>query len=194
MGESVTDASTDRDAPTLPMDPVTPADAPTLPPAEADPVRAGTVPPIGTKVRYFGDYELLEEIARGGMGVVYKARQTSLNRIVALKMILTGQLANEVEIRRFHAEADAAAHLEHPHIVPVYDVGSTDEFPCYIVSKYVEGTDLAIRLKQSRLKHTEAAELVATVAEALHYAHKQGLVHRDVKTGNILVGKDGKPL
>ena len=80
-----------------------------------------------------------------------------------------------------------------PHIVPVYDVGSTEDFPCFVVSKYIDGTDLATKLKQPRLQYREAAELVATVAEALHYAHKQGLVHRDVKPGNILIDNDGKP-
>ena len=90
-------------------------------------------------------------------------------------------------------EARTVANLDHPNIVPVYDVGSTEEFPCFVVSKYIDGTDLATRLKQSRLSIHETVELVATVAEALHYAHKQGLVHRDIKPGNILLDKSGKP-
>ena len=85
------------------------------------------------------------------------------------------------------------ANLDHPNIVPLHDVGSTDGFPCYMICKYVEGRDLATQLKKSRLKYQEAAQLMATVADALHYAHKQGCVHRDVKPGNILVDNDGKP-
>jgi serine/threonine protein kinase len=91
------------------------------------------------------------------------------------------------------AEARTVANLDHPGIVPVHDVGSTDDCPCFVVSKYIEGTDLSTKLTQQRLNYREAAELLATVAEALHYAHKQGLVHRDVKPGNILIGKDGQP-
>ena len=90
-------------------------------------------------------------------------------------------------------EARTVANLDHPHIVPVFDVGSTEDFPCFVVSKYIDGTDLATRLKQSRLSLHEAVELVATVAEALHHAHKQGLVHRDIKPGNILLDRSGKP-
>ncbi len=91
------------------------------------------------------------------------------------------------------AEARTVANLDHPTIVPVHDVGSTDEFPCYVVSKYVDGTNLSTKIKENRPSYTEAAEVVATVAEALHYAHKQGLVHRDIKPGNILIDTSGKP-
>src|SRR5207237_5042467 len=90
-------------------------------------------------------------------------------------------------------EARTVANLDHPNIVPVYDVGSTEQFPCYVVSKYIDGTDLAARLRQTRLSILESVELVITVAEALHHAHKQGLVHRDVKPGNILLDRSGKP-
>jgi hypothetical protein len=93
----------------------------------------------------------------------------------------------------YRAEARTVANLDHPHIVPVYDVGSSDECPVYVVSKFIEGTDLATKLEHERLMYPDAVELVATVAEALHYAHKQGLVHRDVKPGNILIGKDDQP-
>ena len=104
------------------------------------------------------------------------------------------RLVSQPEDTEAHlTEARIVANLDHPHIVPVYDVGSTGEFPCYVVSKYVEGTDLSAKIKEHRPSYTEAAEVVATVAEALHYAHKQGLVHRDVKPGNILIGNDGQP-
>src|SRR5262249_14440490 len=90
-------------------------------------------------------------------------------------------------------EARTVANLDHPNIVPVHDVGSTEDFPCYVVSKYIDGTDLATRLKQSRLSIRETVELVAKVAEALHYAHERGLVNRDIKPGTILLDKGGKP-
>ena len=112
-----------------------------------------------------GDYELLAEIARGGMGVVYKARQVSLNRIVAVKMILAGQLATKADHDRFHAEAQAAALLDHPNIVPIFEVGE-HEGQHYFSMGYVDGQSLAARLAEGPLPPKEAAELVATVAEA----------------------------
>ena len=105
---------------------------------------------------------------------------------MAIKVPHASLVPRPEDARRYLTEARTVANLDHPHIVPVQDVGSTDECPCYIVFKYVDGTDLATRIKRSRLSYAAAAELVATLAEALHYAHKHGLVHRDVKPGNIL--------
>lgn len=148
--------------------------------------------PLGTKVRYFGDYELLEEIARGGMGVVYKARQTSLNRVVALKMILAGQLASEEDVRRFHTEAEAAAGLQHTNIVAVHEVGR-HEGQHFFSMDYVEGRSLADTIGQRPLAPRKAAEYLKTLAEAIHYAHEQGIVHRDLKPSNVLIDDSDQP-
>jgi formylglycine-generating enzyme required for sulfatase activity/tRNA A-37 threonylcarbamoyl transferase component Bud32 len=144
------------------------------------------------RIHYLGDYELLEEIARGGMGVVYKARQVSLNRIVAVKMILAGQLATKADHDRFHSEAEAAAVLDHPNIVPVFEVGE-HEGQHYFSMGFVDGRSLAARLAEGPLPPKEAAELVATVAGAVDYAHRQGVIHRDIKPSNILIDSKGRP-
>ena len=144
------------------------------------------------RIRYVGDYELLAEIARGGMGVVYKARQVSLNRTVAVKMVLAGQLATKADHDRFHAEAQAAALLDHPNIVPVFEVGE-HEGQHYFSMGYVDGQSLATRLAEGPLPPKEAAELVATVAEAVEYAHRHGVIHRDIKPSNILIDCHGRP-
>jgi serine/threonine-protein kinase len=140
----------------------------------------------------FGDYQLLEELGRGGMGVVYRAHQTSLNREVAVKMILRGQLASPADFDRFQVEAEAAARLNHPGIVPVYEVGQQDGRP-YFSMNYVVGETLADRLADGPLVGREAARILVTVARAIHYAHRQGVLHRDLKPANILLDVNGEP-
>lgn len=141
--------------------------------------------------RMFGPFELVEEIARGGMGIVYKARQAGLNRTVALKMILAGQLASAAEVERFYAEAQAAATLDHPHIVPVFEVGA-HEGQHYFTMALVEGESLAGRLVRGPLPVREAAAIVRDVALAADYAHQHGVVHRDLKPANILIDAAGQ--
>lgn len=140
----------------------------------------------------FADYELLGEIARGGMGVVFKARHRELNRIVALKMILSGAFADPTEISRFRIEAQAAAKLSHSGIVPVFDTGEQDG--CHYFSMaFVDGGSLSQRLQNGPLPPREAAELLMKLAEAIAYAHENGVVHRDLKPGNVLLDEHGEP-
>jgi serine/threonine protein kinase/DNA-binding SARP family transcriptional activator len=164
--------------------------------------------------RRLGDYELLAEIAHGGMGIVYRARQISLNRIVAVKLIRSGELASEKEFHRFQVEAEAAASLDHPNIVPVYEIGSEEGFR-YLAMKLVEGRNLGDRLDEfgltasppdaaagesgrssaaeSEQRQREIARLMTTIARAVHYAHQRGILHRDLKPSNILLDAVNTP-
>lgn len=144
--------------------------------------------------RTLGDYELMEEIARGGMGVVYRARQKSLDRTVAVKVILVGHWASEAQVRRFKTEAEAAARLDHPNIVPIYETGEQDG-QHFFSMKLVEGMNLAtrIRRKEDRPSFREVAALMAKLARAVHYAHQHGILHRDLKPTNILLDAQDEP-
>jgi serine/threonine-protein kinase len=140
----------------------------------------------------FGDYELLEQIGRGGQGVVFRARQKSLNRTVALKIIGLGQWATKAHLKRFRLEAEAAARLEHPGIVPIHEVGERDG-SCYFSMKFVEGGQLDEVAKREPMAIRPAVELIAKVARTVHYAHEHGILHRDIKPGNILLDAKGEP-
>ena len=140
----------------------------------------------------FGDYRLIEEIGRGGMGVVYRAEQVSLNRTVAVKMILKDQLASESERQRFFAEARATAQLQHPGIVPVYDVGEVDGRP-YFSMQYIQGKTLQELINARAIDEREGVRIVETIARAVDYAHRNGVLHRDIKPSNILIDEFGQP-
>jgi serine/threonine-protein kinase len=155
----------------------------TLPPSPP----ASAIPP-----QHFGDYELLEELGRGGMGVVYKAWQKSLRRTVALKMILRGERATAADLARFKAEATAAGRLHHPNIVPVFDAGVHDG-QAYFSMHHVEGQTLARLMAGGPLRPRDAARYLARVGRAVHYAHEHGILHRDLKPSNVLIDRDGEP-
>src|SRR6266516_505765 len=145
-----------------------------------------------TMLGQLGDYELLEEIGRGAQGVVFRARQKSLNRTVALKLISLGQWASKAHLKRFRREAEAAASLDHPSIVPIYEVGERDG-SCYFSMKFVEGGQLDEVVRRTPMPIRQAVELIAKVARTVHYAHEHLILHRDIKPGNILLDAKGEP-
>ena len=155
---------------------------------------AGSAPsrPADRFSRCLGEYELLEEIARGGMGVVYRARQEKLHRLVALKLIRAGSLADGDEIRRFHREAEAMADLDHPHIIPIYEIGQADDEP-YFSMKFIEGGNLGRHIPRLKDEPSSVAALMAKVARAVHYAHQRTILHRDIKPSNILLAEHDEP-
>ncbi|HYT92139.1 MAG TPA: protein kinase, partial [Gemmataceae bacterium] len=169
------------DSAILPLD-----SAPTVIQRQTTPLSA----PVG--IGRIGDYELLQEVGRGGMGIVYKARQKSLNRIVALKMILAGRLAAPGDVQRFRAEAEAAANLDHPNILPIYEVGAY-QGQHFFSTKLIDGGSLAERLPELVGQPRRAVEPLAQVARAIHFAHRAALIHRDLKPANILLDADGRP-
>jgi serine/threonine protein kinase/Tfp pilus assembly protein PilF len=149
-------------------------------------------PTVARMLKDFGDYELLQEIGRGGQGVVYRARQKSLNRIVALKVIGLAHWATEAHVKRFRLEAEAAASLNHPYIVPIYEVGERDG-ACYFSMGLVEGGQLDAVAKREPIPLRHAVELIAKLARTVHHAHEHGILHRDIKPGNILLDAKGEP-
>src|SRR6516164_6492916 len=157
-------------------------------PQAAPPVPADFTPP-----QRIGRYRIERVLGQGGFGIVYLAHDDQLRRPVALKVPHARLVAQAGDAEAYLTEARTVAGLDHPNIVPVYDVGSTEDCPCFVVSKYIDGSNLKAKVHRSRLSLEECAELVATVAEALHYAHKQGLVHRDIKPGSLLLDNSGNP-
>ena len=151
----------------------------------------GETPPMRIPM-HFGDYELQGEIGRGGQGVVYRARQKSLNRTVALKIIVLGHWATARHLKRFRLEAEAAASLNHPSIVPIHEIGERDGC-CYFSMNLIEGGQLDEVVRREAISIRRAAELIAKLARTVHYAHEHGILHRDIKPGNILLDKEGEP-
>ncbi len=152
----------------------------------------GFVPGVSSLPAQFGEYELLEEIGRGGMGIVYRAVQKSLQRVVAVKMLLRRDLASQADLTRFRSEAEAAAQLDHPGIVSIFEVGECKGHPFYSM-RYIEGTTLAKRLQVGPIPPREGAQILLRVAEAVQAAHARGVLHRDLKPSNILIDLVGKP-
>jgi serine/threonine protein kinase len=138
-------------------------------------------------------YRVIRSLGQGGYGRVFLAHDVDIDRRVAIKVPNPGRISQPEDVEAYLAEARILGLLDHPHVVPVYDVGRDGDGLCYVVSKYIEGSDLAARIRQGRLDFHESAELAAVVAEALHHAHTRGLVHRDVKPANILIDTTGKP-
>ena len=153
---------------------------------------SATMPGITTSLDSVGDYDLIEEIARGGMGVVYKANHRSLNRIAAVKMVLGGRFSSAEEVQRFRIEAESAAKLDHPAIVPIYEIGECDG-KAFFAMKYIDGGSLAEKATSFKDRPREATEIMIKVAEAVGHAHQRGVLHRDLKPANILLDKNNEP-
>lgn len=157
-----------------------------------NPDRPGSMDDMAVIPRRLGDFEVIEELGRGGMGVVYKAKQLRLGRVVALKMILRGELASKRDLARFRQEAEAAARVEHPNIVPIFETGEIDGRP-YLCMQFIAGTTLSKRLADGPMAPRDAAAVLLGVAQAMAEAHRQGVLHRDLKPANILLDVHGQP-
>jgi serine/threonine protein kinase len=151
----------------------------------------GSTPAAGP--RRLGKFELLEELGFGSFGHVFRARDTELGRVVAIKLLRAGRLASRAEVDRFLREARSAAQLQHPGLVALYETGQTEDGVCYLVEEFVEGETLGARLKAQRCGFRQGAELVAAIADSLDHAHRHGVIHRDVKPSNIMLDADGRP-
>ncbi|MCP5522268.1 MAG: protein kinase [Verrucomicrobiales bacterium] len=162
------------------------------PESASDEPPPGSGPSPGVRIRYFGDYELLKERGHGGMGVVYKARQISLNRLVALKLIQGGEFASPEFIQRFRLEAETAARLQHPNIIAIYEVGEHEGQP-YFAMDYLDGPTLEEWVRKGPMAPKAAADLTRILAQAIHHAHQQGVLHRDLKPSNVLIDPFGQP-
>ncbi|MFK7821521.1 MAG: serine/threonine-protein kinase [Planctomycetaceae bacterium] len=172
--------------PTLPpTDPGSVAEQPTVIPNATSTARTTAIPALD-------GYEILDELGRGGMGVVYKARDTKLDRTVALKMVLGGKFASDDEIQRFRIEGEAAARLDHPGIVPIYEIGEADGNHFFSM-KFIDGSALDDRLDDYQSDERKTAELLISIARAVQHAHQRGVLHRDLKPANVLLDEDGNP-